>query len=114
MWGRCLCFRKIGLIGIQIIAAVAVLIACMALDGRIDANSGDRGGPRPNGRTEGPWCMAAHNRNGSRDCGYSTFDQCFAAAGRIGGTCRPNLVAFPITDDAPYRTYRAIYPDSQY
>jgi hypothetical protein len=35
------------------------------------------------------WC-AVHPRHGSENCGYTSFDQCWATAGSEGGWCRPN------------------------
>jgi hypothetical protein len=110
MCGISIRLRKIGSTGSRVIAAVAAVIACTALDVPIDARNGDSGGAHIEG-VDGPWCLAAHDRDGMRDCGYKTFDQCFTVASAIGGTCRPNFAAFLIPDDAPYRTYHAIYRD---
>jgi hypothetical protein len=44
------------------------------------------------------WC-AVHPRHGSENCGYTSFDQCWATIGAEGGWCRPN--AFSAT---PYGT----------
>jgi hypothetical protein len=35
------------------------------------------------------WC-AVHPRHGSENCGYTSFDQCWATIGAEGGWCRPN------------------------
>jgi len=35
------------------------------------------------------WC-AVHPRHGTENCGYTSFDQCWATAGSEGGWCRPN------------------------
>jgi len=35
------------------------------------------------------WC-AVHPRHGSENCGYASFDQCWATIGSEGGWCRPN------------------------
>ena len=37
----------------------------------------------------GSWC-AVHPRHGSENCGYTSFDQCWATIGAEGGWCRPN------------------------
>ena len=44
------------------------------------------------------WC-AVHPRHGGENCGYTSFDQCWATIGAEGGWCRPN--AFSAT---PYGT----------
>ena len=38
---------------------------------------------------KGSWC-AVHPRHGGENCGYTSFDQCWATAGAEGGWCRPN------------------------
>src|SRR5215831_14920195 len=35
------------------------------------------------------WC-AVHPRHGGENCGYTSFDQCWATIGSEGGWCRPN------------------------
>src|SRR5262245_35748448 len=35
------------------------------------------------------WC-AVHPRHGGENCGYTSFDQCWATIGAEGGWCRPN------------------------
>ena len=35
------------------------------------------------------WC-ATHPRHGTENCGYTSFDQCWATIGSEGGFCRPN------------------------
>jgi len=37
----------------------------------------------------GSWC-AVHPRHGGENCGYTSFDQCWATIGAEGGWCRPN------------------------
>src|SRR5262245_59673596 len=37
----------------------------------------------------GSWC-AVHPRRGGENCGYTSFDQCWATIGAEGGWCRPN------------------------
>ena len=37
----------------------------------------------------GSWC-ATHPRHGSENCGYTSFDHCWATIGAEGGWCRPN------------------------
>ena len=44
------------------------------------------------------WC-AVHPRHGSENCGYTSFDQCWATIGAEGGWCRPNAFSA-----APYGT----------
>src|SRR6516165_7543300 len=44
------------------------------------------------------WC-AVHPRHGTENCGYTSFDQCWATIGSEGGWCHPN--PFPGT---PYGT----------
>jgi len=35
------------------------------------------------------WC-AVHPRHGTENCGYTSFDHCWATIGAEGGWCRPN------------------------
>src|SRR5262249_58210378 len=35
-------------------------------------------------------CCAVHPRHVSENCGYTSFDQCWATIGAEGGWCRPN------------------------
>src|SRR5262245_57893397 len=47
-------------------------------------------GPLQWGRiTSRSWC-AVHPRHGTENCGYTSFDQCWATIGSEGGWCRPN------------------------
>jgi hypothetical protein len=38
-----------------------------------------------------PWC-AQYNRDGARNCGFWTYEQCMAAISGIGGYCETNTV----------------------
>ncbi len=37
-----------------------------------------------------PWCAQYSGRDGGRNCGFSTFEQCRATVSGIGGFCERN------------------------
>ena len=81
------------------IGLVLLSIAIMALL-RTDADAKQRSsaqGSQAAGASRS-WC-AVHPRHGGENCGYTSFDQCWATIGAEGGWCRPN--PFPGT---PYGT----------
>ena len=72
------------------IGLVLLSIAMMALL-RTDADAKRRSsaqGSQAAGASRS-WC-AVHPRHGSENCGYTSFDQCWATIGAEGGWCRPN------------------------
>ena len=38
-----------------------------------------------------PWCAQHSGRDGGRNCGFSTLEQCRATVSGIGGFCERNL-----------------------
>jgi len=42
-----------------------------------------------------PWCAQYGNRDGSRNCGFSTWEQCRAAISGNGGYCTENPMYQP-------------------
>lgn len=101
--------RKAGWSSLRMIGAIGVAVVAMTSDANIDARGDGRDVMRTNARAVGPWCML--DRDSRRNCGYLTFDQCLRVGDPIGSTCRPDPGTALIADDAPYRTYRSIYPD---
>jgi hypothetical protein len=53
--------------------------------------------------TDYPWC--AYYRNGSTNCGFSTFQQCLDTVRGIGGDCMRNT-QYPTAGDNSRRTRR--------
>jgi uncharacterized protein DUF3551 len=45
-----------------------------------------------------PWCAQYGDRDGARNCGFSTYDQCRAALSGNGGYCEQNPMYRPATD----------------
>jgi uncharacterized protein DUF3551 len=37
-----------------------------------------------------PWCTAGSYKDGARDCGFQTYEQCMAAVRGAGGYCEQN------------------------
>ena len=93
-------------LGLTLILALAALVLTCVFDARPD--SGRLIGPRAETQGAGRWCGPAATRGG-RSCGYSTFDQCLAAASSDYRTCRPNPAALIVPDDATYWTYRSVF-----
>ena len=83
--------RAIGLVLLSI-AIMALLLTDADAKQRSSAQ-----GSQAAGASRG-WC-AVHPRHGGENCGYTSFDQCWATIGAEGGWCRPN--PFPGT---PYGT----------
>ncbi len=48
----------------------------------------------PASAAEYPWC-AQYGRDGGRNCGFVSFQQCLATVSGIGGTCEQNLFYEP-------------------
>jgi hypothetical protein len=42
-----------------------------------------------------PWCAQYGWRDGGRNCGFSTWQQCMAAVSGVGGYCEPNAMYRP-------------------
>src|SRR6201982_883250 len=78
--------RRTGRRAMRAIGLVLLSIAIMALL-LTDADAKRRSSAQ--GRASGSWC-AVHPRHGSENCGYTSFDQCWATIGAEGGWCRPN------------------------
>jgi uncharacterized protein DUF3551 len=53
-----------------------------------------------------PWCATYNDTYGSRNCGFSTFQQCLATVSGIGGFCGQNPLFQPGFDPAPRRKPR--------
>ena len=83
--------RAIGLVSLSI-AMMALLLTDADAKRRSSAQGSQAAG------ASGSWC-AVHPRHGGENCGYKSFDQCWATIGSEGGWCRPN--PFPGT---PYGT----------
>ena len=65
------------------IAIMALLLTDADAQRRSSAQESQAAGAK------GSWC-AVHPRHGTENCGYTSFDQCWATAGAEGGWCRPN------------------------
>ena len=74
--------RAIGLVLLSI-AIMALLLTDADAKRRSSAQGSQATG------ASGSWC-AVHPRHGSENCGYTSFDQCWATIGSEGGWCRPN------------------------
>jgi hypothetical protein len=74
--------RAIGLVLLSI-AIMALLLTNADAKRRSSAQGSQAAGASRN------WC-AVHPRHGSENCGYTSFDQCWATIGAEGGWCRPN------------------------
>jgi hypothetical protein len=69
--------RAIGLVFLSI-AIMALLLTDADAQRRSSAQGSQAAG------ASGSWC-AVHPRHGSENCGYTSFDQCWATAGSEGG-----------------------------
>jgi hypothetical protein len=67
---------------------VLLSIAIMALL-LTDADAKRRSSVQATAGASRSWC-ATHPRHGTENCGYTSFDQCWATIGSEGGFCRPN------------------------
>src|ERR1700739_3300983 len=74
--------RAMGLVLLSI-AIMALLLADADAKRRSSAQGSQAAGASRS------WC-AVHPRHGSENCGYTSFDQCWATIGAEGGWCRPN------------------------
>jgi len=74
--------RAIGLVLLSI-AIMALLLTDADAKRRSSAQGNQAAGASRS------WC-AVHPRHGSENCGYTSFDQCWATIGAEGGWCRPN------------------------
>ena len=74
--------RAIGLVLLSI-AIMALLLTDADAKRRSSAQGSQAAG------ASGSWC-AVHPRHGGENCGYTSFDQCWATIGAEGGWCRPN------------------------
>jgi hypothetical protein len=74
--------RAIGLVLLSI-AIMALLLTDAGAKRRSSAQGSQAAGASRS------WC-AVHPRHGSENCGYTSFDQCWATIGAEGGWCRPN------------------------
>jgi len=74
--------RAIGLVLLSI-AIMALLLTDADAQRRSSAQGSQAAGASRS------WC-AVHPRHGSENCGYTSFDQCWATIGSEGGWCRPN------------------------
>ena len=74
--------RAIGLVLLSI-AIMALLLTDADAKRRSSAQGSQAAGASRS------WC-AIHPRHGSENCGYTSFDQCWATIGAEGGWCRPN------------------------
>jgi hypothetical protein len=82
--------RRTGRRAIRAIGLVLLSIAIMALlltDADAKRRSSAQGSQAAGASRS--WC-AVHPRHGSENCGYTSFDQCWATIGAEGGWCRPN------------------------
>ena len=82
--------RAIGLVLLSI-AIMALLLTDADAKQRSSAQGSQAAGASRS------WC-AVHPRHGGENCGYTSFDQCWATIGAEGGWCRPN--PFPGTPAA--------------
>jgi hypothetical protein len=55
-----------------------------------------------------PWCAQYSGDRGGRNCGFTTWEQCRAAASGNGGYCIENPMYRP-TIDKPARRARRVY-----
>jgi hypothetical protein len=53
-----------------------------------------------------PWCAQYGDRDGARNCGFSTLDQCRAAISGNGGYCEENPMYRPAAENPPPRKPR--------
>ena len=74
--------RAIGLVLLSI-AIMALLLTDADAKRRSSAQGSQAAGASRS------WC-AVHPRHGGENCGYTSFDQCWATIGAEGGWCRPN------------------------
>src|SRR5258707_15784184 len=74
--------RAIGLVLLSI-AIMALLLTDADAKRRSSAQGSQAAGASRS------WC-ATHPRHGTENCGYTSFDQCWATIGAEGGFCRPN------------------------
>ena len=74
--------RAIGLVLLSI-AMMALLLTDADAKRRSSAQGSQAAGASRS------WC-ATHPRHGTENCGYTSFDQCWATIGSEGGFCRPN------------------------
>src|SRR5262249_59813657 len=80
-WRRAM--RAVGLVLLSV-ATMALLLTDADAQRRSSASQRS-----PAAAASGSWC-AVHPRHGSENCGYTSFDQCWATIGSEGGWCRPN------------------------
>ena len=50
-----------------------------------------------------PWCLQSSAYEGGENCGFTTYDQCMATRGGIGGFCQVNTQYQPSGGPAPRR-----------
>ena len=82
--------RRTGRRTVRAIGLVLLSIAIMALlltDADAKRRSSAQGSQAAGASRS--WC-ATHPRHGGENCGYTSFDQCWATIGAEGGFCRPN------------------------
>jgi len=48
-----------------------------------------------------PWCTAGSYKDGARDCGFVTYEQCMAAVRGAGGYCEQNQMYRATVGAAP-------------
>jgi hypothetical protein len=53
-----------------------------------------------------PWCAQYGDRDGARNCGFSTYGQCLAAISGNGGYCEQNPMYRPAGENPPPRRPR--------
>jgi hypothetical protein len=53
-----------------------------------------------------PWCAQYGDRDGGRNCGFSTLEQCRAAISGNGGYCEENPMYRPLVETPPSRRPR--------
>jgi len=53
-----------------------------------------------------PWCAQYGDRDGARNCGFSTLEQCRAAISGNGGYCEENPMYRPALESSPVRRPR--------
>ena len=53
-----------------------------------------------------PWCAQYGDRDGARNCGFSTLEQCRAAISGNGGYCEQNPMYRPAAEHPPSRRPR--------
>jgi len=59
----------------------------------------------PAGAQNYPWCTAGSYKDGGRNCGFSTFEQCMATVKGAGGYCEQNPMYQPVVA-TPHRKPR--------